>query len=60
MLLLVIMIIGGTLSAAIASSKGRSGIAWFVVGALLPLPAVIAACVVKPTPAQDLPPDMRL
>lgn len=56
MLIVIIMVIGGTLSAAIASSKGRSGIMWFMLGALLPLPGLIAACVCKPMP----PPDMQV
>jgi len=60
MLILFIMLIGATLSAAIASSKGKSGVTWFIVGALFPLPAVIVACCVKPEPKLDLPPDMRL
>jgi len=60
MLIIFIMLIGGTLTAAIASSKGRSGLTWFILGALLPLPGVIAACCVKSEPKLDLPPDMRL
>jgi hypothetical protein len=60
MFILFIMLIGGTLSAAIASSKGRSGVMWFMLGALLPLPGLIAACCVKGEPKPDLPPDMRL
>lgn len=60
MLILFIMILGGFLSAAIASSKGRSGVTWFFVGAFFPLPAVIIACVMKSTPKLDVPPEYRL
>jgi len=60
MVILFIMLIGGMLSAAIASSKGRSGLGWFVIGALFPLPAVIIACVMKAQPPLEVPPDLQL
>lgn len=48
MLLLFIMLIGGLVTSVVASGKGRSGLTWFIIGALFPLPAVIIACTLKP------------
>jgi hypothetical protein len=48
MLLLFIMMVGGLVTSVVASGKGRSGLTWFIIGALFPLPGVIIACTLKP------------
>ena len=45
---LLIGLVGGFTSLAIASSKGRSGAAWFALGFLFPLIAVIAIICLQP------------
>ena len=45
--LLIISLIGGGISAAIANSKGRNPIGWFFFGFLAPLIAIIVALVVS-------------
>jgi hypothetical protein len=48
MLLLFIMLIFGSITAAVAAGKGRSAIGWFLIGAMFPLPGLIIACTLKP------------
>jgi hypothetical protein len=50
---LIINIIGGAICAAIASSKGRSGIGWFFIGFLIPLIGLIIILVLGDEREQD-------
>jgi hypothetical protein len=54
MLLLMIVLVGAGVSAAVAASKNRNPIGWLIFGALLPLIAVICAFVVAPLPSDAL------
>lgn len=45
---LVVALIGGTVTALAASSKGRSGITWFIIGFCFPLIGLLIALGMKP------------
>lgn len=56
--LFAIALIGGVVCACIASSKNRSGFAWFILGACLPLISlIIILCLGKAEP-EKLPDDV--
>jgi len=58
-MLAVIMTLGATISAVIASSKNRNVVAWFFAGACFPAIAIIIlAC--QPTLAPPLPAEPQL
>lgn len=54
-MLIMIMLLGGMISAVVASGKNRNAIGWFVIGALFPLLGVILAIVLPGNPpAQEV------
>lgn len=52
---LVLAIIFGTWTGAVAAGKGRSMQWWFIIGFFIPVFGIIAAYVVKPIPKADSP-----
>ena len=53
MVYLLIGVVGGLISALIASSKGRSALGWAVAGFLAPLIAIIVLLVMAPATRSD-------
>ncbi len=55
MMILFVMLVGGLVSSVIAAAKNRSGVGWFLIGALFPLLGLILVLVLpKNIPMDDL------
>jgi hypothetical protein len=55
MMVLFVMLVGGLVSCVIAAAKNRSGLGWFLIGALFPLLGLILVLVLpKNTPIDDM------